>query len=421
MSFPPATPSQSRSSSWTSQTSQSQAAKSWNSSKPARQGGNNARTLRLWRAITVLICLAAGIGSYVAVSSSSQSVTNIDQASKQMIRIEQSKADMSTAQAILVTELIKDPVAPSEEYLNRLGAGAWQLAQALEMRDRDQQQFLNQAIESTPEYAVQLGVAREQLRTDPAAGVSAFSAADEILQTDIVKPLDEISGSTGQVVFEEKENNWVRGLLLVPILLLIFASVDHARRTRRLLNVGLVIAIVAMGGTWYYVDQALTGTAHMVDESRAGPQFKVQESGSALSQAAAARNAQALVVLGALPANDGWKRVAIANDQLAYTAERLQDEQLTKAVDDFTGAHKKLVDAVAQGDPKASLAESSAAAQQLEEVLNKVVRDSVEEMTRYSKQQISDNRIAEALGVLLPMFAALAAGFGLSQPLRRYR
>lgn len=391
---------------------------------PAQAEGMSTPVLLGWaRFITVIVCLAAGVAAVVSIQSSSRAVVAINSATQQMAKLQLVRGDLDAAQGAVTGALARNPTAPGEEYVTRLADAGQHLSEAAANAEPAQGRQIAQMARGVSGFAVSLGSAANQMSVNKEAGADQFQAARLGLGGDVSQPGSEL------YVYYDKQNlaaqpqtRWVSALLSIPILVLVAASVVHARRTRRILNLGLLVAVAAMSVTWYAVDQSLGYLANMVDASRAGPQSEtVSIAGvyAAVSSTRALEGLQAISHRVDLEEGNFQDALGEARDMaagLGYPKPVLQQ------LDDYEKAHNLVTAALdGNGDLRATTVESERLATKLTNDMSKRLGDSSAQLATMAASQTRSNDQVSAVVAGLCLVAAIAAGVGLSRPLRRYR
>lgn len=383
---------------------------------------NTPRALRLWRAVTVLTCLASTAFVGFTIGTSHDALGTIESSANQIVNVERAKAQFVQAEAQLANGLA---TTPDKEitYKDALAEANGSLASAY--RDTsvyDSDDPLVSAVGAAGKYIAQLGETHMQYLIDAEQGKSALRKADQVLHQDVIQPLDGSIDLHQKRVDEAKsQDRWLSALLLVPLLVLLLAGFDYARRTRRLLNSGLLVAVAAMGFAIYQVEETLRATEEIADSSRNISQRETLDSARAVTHLAEAHRAQGLALAGALPAEQGERQFNEHVDVLRSHVEKLHDADYQKAVDSYVTSHQQLQDGLVGPDRAAVVSANEKAAAALFERARDVSNDDVAKINEALNQQKATIVSTGVASIALSLLAAVAAGFGLSQPLRRYR
>ena len=231
-----------------------------------------ARMLRGSRLIAALACLIAGaVGAWV-LTVTSTSLDDINRGTQQLLRLQQIKGDVLRADGVATHGLAQGtPASAITDYADALKEAARLTVEASQAQPLDQSDLtsVNAALLN---YALTMERARTTYPQDNAAGLTYVNDAGSVLSKDAVPALDKLITANSNRVDAARASDrlWAAGLALVPVLLLLGISIWVARRTRRVVNIGLVVALAASIVLWRLVDSNLVTSAAVVDSARAG-------------------------------------------------------------------------------------------------------------------------------------------------------
>ena len=211
--------------------------------------------------------------------------------------------------------------------------------------------------------------------------------------------------------------------MALPTVLILIASVVAARRTRRVLNLGLVIALAISVSILVLVTQLVTTSAQSVSVVQTSGVTEATSVAGAYAAVTEAKAIEGRVLLGVTPAQAGGAAYSAAVDAAGQALAQLPAAQPSGMVDQLgamVSTHDQLMAA-----PTAQLPELLTAAQQPYEALVEWLAQQSSQIGSNLDQQLTDHAktVQNAIGLVAAgmVAAALAAGIGLSQPLRRYQ
>jgi hypothetical protein len=233
--------------------------------------------LRGLGALTVIACLmfglAAGFSFRAADGALSRAGANTDQLIRvQAIQNRVVQADADATNAFLVGGL--EPPAERAEYTAAITSASKLIAEAAESQPADGAALgaLNEALLT---YSSEIEQARANNRQALPIGSQYLKNASASLRADALPPLRSLVDANNQRVDEEFDNAgsavlWLVIFGLLTLLVLGFALVWLARRTRRYLNVPLAVAAAIVLVTLVVGAVGLGAIGSKVDDVRGG-------------------------------------------------------------------------------------------------------------------------------------------------------
>lgn len=395
-------------------------------------GLSTARLLSLSRLVAALACLVAGaVGAWV-LNATSASLGEINQGTQQVLRLQQIKGDVYRADALATAGLaLGTPAGSVVGYTEALTQAAQLTVEASNAQPLDQSDLtaVNAGLIS---YVLTMERARTAYPTSNATGISIVGQAGQSLAQTTIPALDKLIAANQSRVDAARASDrlWAAGLALIPVLLLVAIGVLLARRTRRVLNIGLLVAVAASLVLWRLVDTNLAGSAALVDSARAGSLQTASAAATAYSTLAEAKSIEghellqpsqisaleptwtrAITATKTAVGNIGGPSAAVATNVNAYATSHTALVALLKA--------NKLADA------KASAASTTTGVTPTyataSDQLGYVFANATQATANGVSAQQSGLGIALWLALALGLLGAVASWVGVSSRLREFR
>lgn len=385
--------------------------------------------LRLLRTVAALACLVAGaVGAFV-LSTTSTSLGEIGTGTQQVLRLQQIKGDILRADGLATNGLAQGtPAAALTEYNEALREASTLIVEASRAQVFDQAQ-LTAVNGGLVTYVLTMERARTAYPADNAAGLTQVAAANATLSGETLPALDTlIAANTARVdAARAGDRLWAVALALIPVLLLLGISVWLARRTKRVLNIGLVLALASSVLLWQLVDTNLAQSAAVVDGARQGSLRTASAAGTAyakLAEAKAIEGRQLLRPADTAALEAGW---TAALTEVGTAVGRLEADAKSD-VGAYQTAHSALVALLTANQ----VTEARRAAANTGTGVNPAYRTASDGLLRTFEEarvatasdmgaQQQNLQLAWILALLLGLFGAGASWFGITQRLREYR
>lgn len=388
---------------------------------PARRRSPAAtpRVLALWRAASVLICLVVAVVSALTLNQNRSSLIGVDGAAQQLMRLQLVRGDVLAADAAAAGQFAAGQAsqAPSSSYAGGLQDAAAVLSQASAASTVDRNALAASSQQLTG-YSVALA------RAVQARDATLMTAASVQLRDGLLPKLDaQIQLNQARLTGSIADQRWLGALAVVPVLVLLVASVAVARRTRRVLNLGLVVALGVSAALGVVTMQLVTRSAESVGAVRQGEVVQATSAAQAYASVTEARACEARMLAGTVAPGQGegefQAAVAAARTALGNVPGAGAAGVATQ-LDTVASLHARVM---SPGDPgqAAAQAQSQAAYQALAGWLPgqaSTIGAGVDQQLTSHAQAIRNATGGTAAAMV---FAAAAAGVGISQPLRRYR
>lgn len=391
-----------------------------------------ASVLRALRLLAVLACLLAGAAGAYVLSLTATSLGAIDAGTQQVLRLEQVKGDVLRADGLATAGLAQGATASAlTEYTAALGEASRLVVEASRAEPLDQAD-LTSVNGGLLTYALTMERARTAYPKDNAGGLKVVAEAGTVLSAETVPALDKLIAANQARVDAARASDriWAVGLALVPVLLLLGASVWVARRTRRVLNIGLLLALTASVLLWRLVDTNLASSAAVVDAARSGSLQTASAAATGYSKLAEAKSIEGRELLQpstTATLDASWSAAAQA---AAAAAGRLdgQSAGVSAQLTAYTTAHAALADLLRANRVTEARAAAASTASGVtptyaaaSDALSTVFADATEQTRRDVAAQRDALGTGTVLAVLLGVFGAVAAWVGLGRRLREYR
>lgn len=395
---------------------------------PAKQRrGTTPTQLTLWRFVTVAVCVVTALAAAALLISARGSMNHAAGATQQLMRMHEIRALLLQADADATASVLTGGDAATDgepvEEASRLIVEAAQ-AQPDDPERVRQLQDLNTAV---LRYHAKVGLAQAVPEDDPAAESVRLDEAGTHLRTVALPILDDLIAdyTTGIEGHARIISPWLVALLqMVPLVVTGYVMVWVARRFHRVLNIGIVAALLALAVGMVVSTSATSSTVNDVRTVTDEHLSNAVAVADARSHAYDARAYENLALIDPARAGDhqaSWQAAALAvNDALQGASTR--DGSLEVLWRTIEVNHRK-----SQGmDPDAAKARATsddvmsdftaftdAAAEEMEQ-------DTTASVTKL--QSLAPRLVAAGWATLvLGVAAAALAAWGISVRLREYR
>ncbi|CAM4212488.1 hypothetical protein NONI108955_14800 [Nocardia ninae] len=404
--------------------------------------------------VLIGVCLAAGWVTGSTVSDRQQTLdvllddTEPDAYSAHRLYTSLSIADAAASTAFIAGGL--EPQAVRDRYSQAVGESAAELVAeagraagtAPGVPDNTDAQLRTGIATSLPVYTGIVETARANNRSGYPVGAAYLSEASNQMQTAVLPMAEELHNRRSAAVTEAQRNHvrppWTAiVLVLLALAALVWAQFDLAKRWRRVLNPGLLLASAAVLVllAWTVVAGAVSATS-MINgrDDGAVPASRLTESRILAQQA---RSAETLKLVNRDATGD-YDRTYDANiarlaDLLGgYPSSAPAADEVRNAIPAlgrWRVAHQRMNDTLARGDYNgaATVATGPGAADVAAQVdaLDKALEQGIDETRDTLRDNISQAaRVLDFLGpgaLVLGIIAAGCVGLGLWPRLREYR
>lgn len=372
-----------------------------------------------WRLVVVLSCLLVAVVAPMVLNNNKSGLERVNAAGQQVLLLQSVRgevlaAEVSATQALLISA---PGATPDDAYVDHLAMAAQRLTLAATMTPPDRDGLVA-ANRSLIVHTAHLSAAMAAGSTDQMGMVSTN------LQANLLPLLDQqINQNLVLLDVSSADQRWLSALVAVPIVLMVAASVVVARRTRRVFNIGLLVGLGISILLWVNVTELVTTSAKSVGAVQTSGVAQATSVAQAYAAITEAKAVEGRVLLGIVPADEGGRAYAEATTKAAEMLALLpnaESDGMPGQLEQMVSAHDKLIAA-----PSGQRPALMQAARQPYDALVVWLAQQSDQIGVALDQQLSDhaNTIRNALGFVAAgmLLAALAAGVGLSQPLRRYR
>ena len=408
---------------------------------PVEPKGGGLSTPGLLNAVRILIILAllgSALVGVISLQNRGEDLRNIELQAARVLRLESIKTEILRADGLATNGLAQGAAEPSsqrEEYRLHLNQAAMLTVEAGRdgaIEGADLSLELGKANAALLQYATTIELARVLMPTDPVRANELIDEADQALNNDAIAALNNVINANRQLLDEARamSSTGIVALAAIPVVLIVLVSIAVARRTRRIINIGLVVALLTAIGSWWMQQHAITSTNDMISTAKSSQLQEALASSRAFSELSAAKSVEGhqLVQTDRVDGLNGVWTVYIssAKQEIASLADPATH---TTAVDAYTAAHNRIVEVVKGGD-KAALAAAAgdtgpdsvnATYDRALDGLQTQARSTRAElggiMTNQSERLSTFSAFAAALGII----GALAVGFGLGARIKEYR
>lgn len=372
-----------------------------------------------WRVIVVIACLAAAVIAPLVLNNNKSSLLSVNSASQQVLLLQSVRGDILAAEASATQAMLVAPegTRPANDYREQLAAAAKKLSEANSLGTINRESMA-EATQGLALYAVEL--------TEGMAAMSPTEIGESstYLQDHLLPLLDRLIEENLLLLdYSATDQRWLSALVAVPVVLMLIASVIVARRTRRVLNIGLLVGMAAGIGVIALVTGLVTTSASSVGVVQSSGVTQATSVARAYSAISEAKAAEGRVLLGITNASTGTEAYKAATDRAAEALTQLAAPEAPQMQDELQrmiATHEQLM--AASPD---QLASQVAMAEEPYEVLVNWLAGQATAIGADLNAQLTDHArtIENTIGIVAigMLVAALASGIGLSQPLRRYR
>ncbi len=369
-----------------------------------------------WRLVLLIVCLAVAAAAPLVLDQNRQLVERVNVATQQMLRLETIRADLLGAEAAATQALLmaSGDQAPDGSYLGLADSAAAELIAAAAARPADSP-ALQQINTALSHYLAQLSVAMKT------GSDEEMLVASGVLANDLLPLLDaQIALDTATLESQGDNQQWLIAVLAVPVVLILVASVAVARRTRRVLNLGLVFGLVGTVASLVIVTQLVTTTATSISAVQTSGVTQATAVARASGAVAEAKAIEGRTLLGITARDTGASAYTKATDVANDALTELGSSEASGQLDQMISTHNQLMASTER--PSAELV---AAAQAPYDWLVDWLASQSSTIGEHVNADLSDHAArVGALAVLVAgimVVAAVSCAGGLNAALRRYR
>jgi hypothetical protein len=278
--------------------------------------------LRLLGVLSVIACLLFGVCAVVGASVRSSALSDAKSAATQLVRVETIRTNLVAADASLTNAFLVgglEPTAERRAYETGISTASTTLAQASGADSRDAA-VLAKVNGVITNYTGLVESARANNRQGFPVGAAYLREATQTLHDDALPALQSL-GDTEQKRVDSAYSAgvaaavWVVVGLVIALLVLGYTSFWLWRRTKRLLNVGVVSGAVVVLVVGALMLGVLGLSQSRADKTRSGAYFATLELASARIDAFDAKSQESLTLInrGSGQANEATFQNLAAN------------------------------------------------------------------------------------------------------------
>lgn len=390
--------------------------------------------LRLLRTLIVVAIAVATTISAVTLSAASRDLDRVAAGTAQLLAVEGIKSEVLRADGLATNGLAQgasETEAQRAEYRNHLVQAARLTVEAssADATDVDALANVNGLL---LRYASSIDLARSAAG-QPETIATLLAQSDALLSDQLVPALDDLIAAHQADLDVARSMSMLATTLsaIVPLLLLLVAIFLVARRTRRIINLGLAIAVIIAVASWQLVWQVTSATTSMVATTRANQLQSAIAASHTLTNVSVAKSVEGRQFVQPAKVDElqsVWQRsMAAASAQLA----NIQGSQATHSnnMTAYSDAHAAVLPVIRSGDAAAIAAAAGSTASNgvnptyttlVDGLANtsQTTRDNARtQLGNQSTQLVQYSFLVSALGLL----GLIAAAYGLSVRLREYR
>lgn len=397
--------------------------------------------LKALGAVTVIAALLFGLVAGYSFRAADGALTRAGANTDQLVRVQAIqnhvvRADADATNAFLVGGL--EPAAQRADYTAAITNASRLIAEAAQSQPADGPALgaLNEALLS---YATEIEQARANNRQALPIGAQYLKDASASLRADALPPLKNLVAANNQRVATEFDSArtavlWLLLFGLLTLVVLGFALVWLARRTRRYVNVPLAAAAVLVLVTLLVGASGLLGVADKVDTVRDGAYAATVSTAQARIAGFDAKSNESLALIArgsGASFEESWKTSDdVVRAELAKLDQNPDSADLTPLPwDDYASVHEQIrkLDDTGNWDGAVQLATGTAATSGNATFasFDTSSSDQLGALGRKTASQLDEAGgwlgFAAVLGLLAGVVAAVFAWWGVSLRLEEYR
>ncbi|WP_265523151.1 hypothetical protein [Oerskovia flava] len=412
-------------------------------SRRARLRASMARTpgrMRIALAVSVLAAIAFGLLGFQAASVQARALTAAEHDTSQLVDIQEARNTLVVADAIATNAFLVGGLEPTaqRERFDEAVLAATTLLTELAGRNAADSPELATAQAGLSDYVRLVEQARANNRQGFPVGSAYLDQASTTLRDETLPALDGLVVANADRVATDfagvRNALWILAAGLLALAVLVLVQVWLARRTHRVLNVGLVAAsavvlVIGIGGA-VVLGQA-SSTANAV---RAGPYAATLASSQAYSLANDAKSMESFTLIkrgsGQAYEEEFVASVTEAGERLdTAAAEGVIGDESSRALDEWVAQHELIRELDDGGDWDGAVAlaigDDADSPNAAFDAFSAQVRDDIAQSTTQTQDRLSSAQGLSAVSAWLLLLAggaaALLAWRGMSARLEEYR
>ncbi|HIT74811.1 MAG TPA: hypothetical protein IAA98_04430 [Candidatus Avipropionibacterium avicola] len=276
------------------------------------------RSLRLWTLATVLACAVFALTSLATMWNATTAGSEAADDAAQLVRIQSIRANLLRADSLATNAFLVGGLESADQrsaYDEALEETTQLLAEAAaaQPEDRESLSVLNRAV---LRYAADMEQARANNRQGYPVGAGYLSEASAELRTAALPILEELAAVNQQRANDQLEANnhpWFELIGIAAVVVLVVAMFWTARRFRRVINVGLLVATALALVTLVAGMAVLANNRSVSDDIRSGDLDTITTVGAMRAAANEAKVQESLRLIAhgsGASHEEAWKRAS---------------------------------------------------------------------------------------------------------------
>ena len=276
------------------------------------------RSLRLWTLETVLACAVFALTSLATMWNATTAGSEAADDAAQLVRIQSIRANLLRADSLATNAFLVGGLESADQrsaYDEALEETTQLLAEAAaaQPEDRESLSVLNRAV---LRYAADMEQARANNRQGYPVGAGYLSEASAELRTAALPILEELAAVNQQRANDQLEANnhpWFELIGIAAVVVLVVAMFWTARRFRRVINVGLLVATALALVTLVAGMAVLANNRSVSDDIRSGDLDTITTVGAMRAAANEAKVQESLRLIAhgsGASHEEAWKRAS---------------------------------------------------------------------------------------------------------------
>lgn len=392
--------------------------------------------LRRLRALAVVLTLVFAVVMGAVVLATQSTMAQGAATTDQYARVQDARANLLSAQALAASDVLQGSPAQLARFRAKVERAQQLITDAAVAQPADRPE-LDRAATAVVRYAESVQAARGAAKQGLPVTAPLLAQAQTVLDKQAVPALDAVVTASHARLDAHRTvlSPWiVWGAGAVTIAVLLLACVLVARRTHRVLNLGLVLAILLTGAATYVAASALTGGDQLLGRLQQQDQAAIVEISDARAEAARAKTHETLALIARQPASGtdetAWRTgAAKVAAHLAKARSSAGVSAPTAEWQAYTEAHQDIRAKADAGDPAGATALAVGTAAESSNPAYVAFDTAAATTAEASRARAADEQLALSrsllrilpLALLLSLAALAAAASGLGARLREYR
>lgn len=396
--------------------------------------------LRAGLAASLIALLIFALLAADSMSSRRQALRDAKDAAAQTVLIQQVQTSLVEADSLAANAFLVGGIEPStlrDGYQQGIATASQALATASANASAGELSDLESVNAALVRYTGLIESARANNRQAFPVGVAYLRQASQLLTTEIVPTLEQVSSSTEQRVDAAFERSgsarwgiWIAGLIAIAAL--VACQLLLAKVTRRTLNLGLLVGTVLLVVAFFWGAISMSSAASTANDARDGSYEMATDVAAARIDAFAAKSNESLALINrgsGASFEEGWQ--ALIDDATAALG-RSDDPSLQGVLDDldaYVEVHGQIraLDDEGQWDDAVALAtgfdsgQSNAVFATFAASSASVLGDAATDVERQLADAADPLGATRTVVLVLSLLAAVAVVWGFNLRMKEYR